>query len=139
MKVYIGDRNIDDDSFKKIPQPELLATIADDSECTSIILDNILKRYNINEIPNLLNKTIKKLRIGGSIVICDLDFDLLIFGYKKVNDINAVNNIALAAGPFKSFITYKMIIQLMAQYPFLQLESANYNNMEFKMEFIRKS
>lgn len=42
MKVYIGNRNINDGSYKNISEPQIMNYVAEDSECTVIVLDGVL-------------------------------------------------------------------------------------------------
>lgn len=45
----------------------------DDAVCTEIVLDNYLDSVSIDEYANILEKVIKKLRIGGTIQIVATD------------------------------------------------------------------
>ena len=47
MKVYIGNRKFNDESFKVITEPEILSYIAEDSECTTIVFDNVLNKLKV--------------------------------------------------------------------------------------------
>jgi len=140
MKVYIGNREINDESYKKIATPEILNVIADDSECTSIVLDNILKRYSINDALSIIGLAVKKLRMSGILCINDIDFDLLVFVYRKSSDLIALNQGVCDANGFKSFLSLELIIKTIGEhFPSLELTSSQINNIEFRLEFKRKS
>lgn len=55
MKIYIGSKNIEDDSYQSITDVQVLNYIADDSECTTIILDGVLTKQDLNQAVNVLN------------------------------------------------------------------------------------
>jgi hypothetical protein len=135
MKIYIGNGSIDNAEYKNLTEVEMLKYIADDSECTSIILDGILKTLGISEIPAVLDLVNKKLRNQGELVIADIDFDLLVFAHKKLNNLKELNQMVESVGGFKSFITYNFISEIMKNYRNISLTSADINNLEFKLTF----
>jgi hypothetical protein len=137
MKVYIGNRSIKDESLKIITQVEMLEYIADDSECTSIILDGVLRDCSISKIPAVLSLAVTKLRPEGSLIINDIDFDLLTFAYRKNGNILELNKMAEQTKGFKSFVTNELVQNIMSQYQHIQLKSLVLNNIEFKMEFAK--
>jgi len=68
MKIYIGDKDINDESYKKITEIQILNFVAEDSECTSIVLDNILRKFQLNELITkwrLRNQFLVQWRISG--------------------------------------------------------------------------
>lgn len=138
MKVYIGNREIENDkSFKCLKDITLLNTIADDSECTNIILDGVLRKYTLSEIGNVLNLVISKLRLNGELIISDLDFDLIIFAHKKLANLVELNKMVESIGGFKSFLTYELVSEIVKTNPRINLVSADINNIEFKLVFKR--
>lgn len=137
MKVYIGTREIEDKSFKCLKDITLLQTIADDSECTNIILDGVLRKYTLSEIVNILNLAISKLRLNGELIISDLDFDLVIFAHKKLANLPELNKMVESIGGFKSFLTYELIGDMVKTNPRISLTSVDINNIEFKLAFKR--
>jgi hypothetical protein len=137
MKVYLGNRSIKDESFKVLSQVEMLEYVADDSECTSIILDGLLRQYSINKIPNILSLIVKKLRPEGSLIISDIDFDLLVFAYRKTGNLLELNQMAEQAKGFKSFITNELVKDFLNQFQYIQLKSVVLSNIEFKLEYTK--
>lgn len=138
MKAYIGNRTIEDPSFKSIKDISLLKVIADDSECTAIILDGILKNYTMSEIGDVINLAISKLRIGGELIIGDIDFDIMIFTHKKIGNLIELNKMVESVGGFKSFLTYNIIMDSLKQNNRLKLNSIDINNLEFKLSYKRE-
>jgi 2-polyprenyl-3-methyl-5-hydroxy-6-metoxy-1,4-benzoquinol methylase len=137
MKVYLGNRSIKDESFKVLSQVEMLEYVADDSECTSIILDGLLRQYSINKIPNILSLIVKKLRPEGSLIISDIDFDLLVFAYRKTGNLLELNQMAEQVKGFKSFITNELVKDFLNQFQYIQLKSVVLSNIEFKLEYTK--
>jgi hypothetical protein len=137
MKVYIGTREIEDKNFKCLKDVTLLQAIADDSECTNIILDGVLRKYTLSEIANVLNLVLSKLRLGGELIISDLDFDLVVFAHKKLGNLPELNKMVESIGGFKSFLTYELVSDIVKTNPRTSLISVDINNIEFKLVFKR--
>ena len=133
MKVYIGRQEINDQSFKVIKQIELLDMICDDSECTELIIDNILRQYPLGNLDQLLQLIVRKIRLNGKIVITDVDFELLAFYYSTSADLLQLNNYI---HPCSSLLTMDYIINLFTTYG-LELRVKNYNSLNFILEFWR--
>lgn len=139
MKIYIGNRNIDDQEYKRLGDPKALMVVADDAECTSIVLDSILHKYPLEEATGIIKECIKKLRIGGNFIVADLDFDLLAYLYKINPDIVNLNAMIANIGGIKSVLTYSFMTEVMKNFPNLELKVAQSANVEFRVEYVRKS
>jgi hypothetical protein len=139
MKIYIGDKDISDESYKKITEVQILNFIAEDSECTNIVLDNILRKFQLNELVAAMQLVAKKTRLGGVISIVDIDFDLLCYVYRKNANLIALNQAVMTAGGFKSFLSNSLIVALLKELPGFKLVSAQANNIEFRVEIQRVS
>lgn len=137
MKIYIGNRQLEDQSYKSITEVEMLKYIADDSECTSIILDGILKKVPLSQVVNVLNLAYSKLRSGGELVISDIDFDLLLFAYKKIGKLEDLNKMVESVGGFKSFVTYEYLTEILKSLPALKLAGVDIDNIEFRLTYKR--
>jgi len=139
MKVYIGNRNIEDESYQQIPDPSILQHIADDAECTAIILDGILRRHNLQQVADILRLCQKKLRLGGILKVIEVDFDLLIYVYGKLGNIVDLNN-AFLVSEVRSLLTFDLLLEIIkANAP--DVANVNFSriqNIEFDVEFIRK-
>lgn len=137
MKIYIGNRNINDNSYKTVSEPQIINYIADDSECNVIVLDGVLRKLSINEVAQIIALANRKLRIGGILKIVDIDFDLLVYVYGKSGNLVDLNNAIFAPSGIKSFLSVDLLKEIMQQYPKLQLQAMNIQNIEFDMEFKR--
>lgn len=139
MKVYIGNRNIQDENFKCITDLDILKYIADDSECTAIVIDGCLKNLKLSELQSGLETAIKKLRINGDLVINDIDFDLLLYAYAKNSDLVELNTMVENIGGFKSLLTYQFILEILKLYPNISLSTIDLNNIEFRLSYKKLS
>lgn len=139
MKIYIGNGQINDESYKVIAEPAILNYLADDSECNIIVLHKVLTKNNLNEIISILDLCYKKLRIGGTLKIIDIDFDLLCYAYRKYSNLIELNN-AVFEGSMRSFITRELIIGLIQNYhsDLGKPSLSRVQNIEFDLEFVRK-
>ena len=139
MKIYIGERKLEDASFKSITEIEMLKYIADDSECTTIILDGVIKRYGFSQLSGIINLAYTKLRAGGELIISDIDFDLLLFAYRKIGNLEELNKMVESIGGFKSFITYEYLKELIKTIPSLEFIGVDIDNIEFRLSYKRAS
>lgn len=133
MKVYIGNQEVDKDVFKSINTVELIQYIADDSECTEIILDNALRVVNTQNLSAAATLIKSKMRTGCRLLVNDLDFDLLCFFYQKNNDLNETNKILI---PSNTLLNIDLVMALF-QSVGLELISKNINGLNFILEFRR--
>jgi hypothetical protein len=137
MKVYVGNRNFNDESFKIITEPEILSYIAEDSECTTIVLDNTLTKLKFNDVVSTINMAVSKLRTNGILIINDIDFDLLTYLYTRNPNLQELNALVSGINGFKSFLSSELVKDIMKNFPNLNLGGATLNNLEFKLEYIR--
>jgi hypothetical protein len=138
MKVYIGNKLIEDQSFKSITDIDMLKYIADDGECTAIVIDGNLRKMTLGEVNQAVALAVQKLRIDGDLIISDIDFDLLSYVYKRNPNILDLNNMAANAGGFKSFLTHDLVSQMISNYKNLNLNSVELSNIEFKLGYTKK-
>jgi hypothetical protein len=138
MKIYVGNREIQEQDFKKTAEVKVLGVLADDSECTNIVFDNVLSKYPISELQSNIQLAITKLRIGGTLLINDIDFDMLVYLYRKSPNIVDLNNSMANFGGFKSFLTNDLISEIMKNYPELKIQSSSFTGIEFRLEFVRQ-
>ena len=137
MKVYIGNRNINDGSYKNISEPQIMNYVAEDSECTVIVLDGVLRKLPIDQLAQTIALAYKKLRIGGTLKIVDIDFDLLVYAYGKSKNLASLNQAIFAPSEIRSFLSVDLLKEIIQQYPKLSLQSMNSQNIEFDAEFKR--
>lgn len=139
MKVYIGNQQVSDESYRSITDPTILNYIAEDSECSVIVLNGVLRKYNLNTSMQILELCYKKLRIGGLLKIIDIDFDLLIYAYQRNGNLVALNN-GIFDSEMRSFLTLEFLKDFINQ-NFRDLGPAvasRVQNIEFDVEFTRK-
>lgn len=139
MKIYIGNRQINDDSFKVIAQPEVLNYLAEDGECETIIIDGILRKNKFQDGVNLLDLVIKKLRIGGNLIIGEIDLDLLVYTYSNNPNLIELNEMVSTVGAFESFWNIDLAKTVITRYNNLSISSSRINGMEFNIEYKRNS
>lgn len=135
MRIYIGNQEIDESVFKKIKNVELISYIADDSECTEIVIDNALRMVSMSDLNNRAALIRSKMRLGSKLVINDIDFDLLCFHQYKNTDIAQANQFLL---PCSSVLNMDLIISLF-QSVGLEVVSKAFNGLNFVLEFRRSS
>ena len=133
MKIYIGNQQLEDKSFASIQRIETLEVICDDSECTELLLDNVLHKYTLDNLNDIVKLIVKKIRINSKIVITDIDFELLMFNYANTGDLLQLNQYGC---PCESMLTMDYVIELFASHG-LQLKVKNYNSLNFILEFQR--
>lgn len=137
MKIYIGSRDINDNSYKTINEPQIINYIAEDSECNVIVLDGVLRKLGIDQVLQTIDLVNRKLRIGGILKIVDIDFDLLVYRYGKSKNLVDLNRAIFAPSEIRSFLSIDLIKEIIQQYPKLQLQALNIQNIEFDVEFKR--
>lgn len=133
MKLYIGNRTINDESFKSVKDLEVVNYMAEDGECDVVILDQSLTRYDMNYLESVISQVKAKVKLGGTLIINDIDFDLLSYYYSKNNNIKDINSLAIQIGGFKSFITMELIKSILSQFSDVTVLQMEYNNLEFKI------
>jgi predicted SAM-dependent methyltransferase len=111
--------------------------IAEDSECTAIVLDGVLRKLPIDQVAQTIALAYKKLRIGGILKIVDIDFDLLVYVYGKSKNLASLNQAIFAPSEIRSFLSVDLLKEITQQYPRLSLQSMNIQNIEFDAEFKR--
>jgi hypothetical protein len=138
MKVYIGNKQLDQDVYKVITEYNILNYLADDSECTEIIFDGVFRTLPILEIEQAIDLAVRKLRMSGSIKIVDVDFDLMISAYKKIGDLTSLNNSLFKESGIRSFVNNEMILNMLQKYSQIVPFKLDIKNIEFIMEFKKK-
>lgn len=139
MKIYVGNRKVEDGSYQQIPDPSILQHVADDAECTIIILDGVLRKYNLSQVAEIIKLCQKKLRLGGILKVVEVDFDLLVYVYQKLGNIVELNN-AFMTNEVRSLLTFDLLLEMMkANAPDVaNVNFSRVHNIEFDVEFIRK-
>ena len=55
----------------------LLDMMIEDSECNNIVVDSFLSNFTIEEIPEVLQRILYKLRINGTIIVTDVEIEVM--------------------------------------------------------------
>ena len=137
MKIYVGQRKIDSEQYKTILDPTLINLMCEDAEAEAIILDGVIRRHFMKDVPEIIAMCHKKLRTKGILKIIDIDFDLLSSTYVKRANIADLNNIFTTE--IRSFMTYEFLHTWIHQnFPDLKDHGANLFGVEFDLELIRE-
>lgn len=139
MKIYIGKRQLEDESYKQITEPEMLRFLAEDSECNIIVLDGVLRKYDLNSIAEILRLCRQKIRRNGILKIIDIDFDLLVYVYGKLGDLVPLNTSVFSV-EMRSFLSLDLLLNLLRDVApdLANVQFSRSQNIEFDVEFIRK-
>jgi hypothetical protein len=138
MKIYIGKNEVPEE-FKKISEPGILNYVADDSECEIIVLDGVLKKMSIDNIPNYLLLARKKLRLNGILTVKDLDFDIASYVHQKNSDLAGINKAIFQNGAVESVFNFEYILQILTNNTGLELQVKNIEGLDFILTFRRVS
>lgn len=109
-----------------------------DAECTNINVDFFLGLVNFNEIGKVLQKIVSKLRLGGEIVIQDIDIELL--SYKLGRGIIAVsdfNRELFASSVLLSAVSVDVVRDILQQLGIKITHQEIINNKTFVLKGIR--
>lgn len=84
MKIYISkDQPSNELGYTWVSSIRTLDAMVQDSEATSIIVDDFLSSVRIEETGNLLLGIVKKMRIGSEIIFYQRDIDLICHEYAR--------------------------------------------------------
>ena len=112
MKIYIGKGEVNE-QYRKIEEPQLISYIAEDAECTEIVVDGVLRSMNLSEIQQYLVLLRQKTRLNGVLILKDIDFDILHYVYDKNNNIEELNKTMFSSGtPLNSLLKYEIILPI---------------------------
>jgi hypothetical protein len=139
MKIYIGKRQLEDESYKQITEPEMLRFLAEDSECTLIVLDGVLRKYEIDSVTQIIALCRQKLRTNGVLKIIDVDFDLLVYVYNQLNNLMNLNKSVFPV-EMRSFLSLDLVMDLVKNTApdLANVQFSRVQNVEFDLELIRK-
>ena len=77
MKVTLSNKESTSNNKNHFTNIALLAENVLDAEANSIVCDNFISSFSIDELPNLLSLICSKLRMGAALDIIDIDSDIL--------------------------------------------------------------
>lgn len=105
---------VDSPNTTVITDISLLDIMVDDNECKHIVVDSFLSGFTINEIPVVLDKILKKLRINGTIIITDIDIEIISNALLlSTIDIETFNQIIFSGSNVKSLLTIELVKNLL--------------------------
>lgn len=137
MKIYIGNKKIEDQSYQALSDVQVLNYVADDSECLSIVLDDALSKQSLNEVVETLKLCMLKLRINGTLQIIDTDFDILTYLYDRSGKIKDLNAAIFQSGSIGSFLTLDLMKEICSGLGLI-IKSVAINNFKFVLECTRQ-
>jgi len=94
MKVFYSKNESELSGYIHVANNQMLNMLVDDNEADEIIVDGMLNQVPFSELPEYYNSLLRKLRIGGRIVIYFIDFDIVSMQFEKgdlgIKDMNAL-------------------------------------------------
>lgn len=113
MKLIFTRENEEDNNAVIVNDIGILDILAEDAEATEIIVDEFLNQFSYADAGKVLNKILSKLRIGGTIVVIQLDVEILANHLSRgMIDVEQFNAVAFP-GPCKSLMSLEIIETLL--------------------------
>ena len=114
MKFYLGVESKDGYKNLGCNSSEINKAILD-AEAMEIYSDKFLSRFNFFEVPKVLELLIRKIRRGGTLTICDTDFDLIARTiFRQEASLEAINRHIFSDGIIaKSMLNFEFIKDLL--------------------------
>jgi hypothetical protein len=81
MRIYLSQKESTDSSLISISNISTFNDSVLDAEAKLIIADSFLSSFTINEVKQVINLIVKKMRIGSELIIIEQDLDLLSMKY----------------------------------------------------------
>ncbi len=116
MKIYLCLRQPEEKTHKWVQNIAVLNGIVENSEATSIVCDNFLSSFTYDELGEVLEKMVSKMRLRSELIIINPDIKLL--SQKICNeeiDITTLNDILFKCGPIKSLSSVEELCELMPE------------------------
>jgi|SanBayMetagenome_1026888.scaffolds.fasta_scaffold10712_2 hypothetical protein len=109
-----------------------------DAEATDIKVDNFLSLYDYDTVRMVLLKICSKLRIGGEIVVTDLDFDLVAYASGRgLIEEKVLNELLFTEGALSSFFGAESIVETLTSAGIHITERYIENNRNFVVKGVR--
>lgn len=141
MKIFLSNNEPENKSYIWINN---IATLDDkvlDSEATSIICDNFLSIFPIDQLTALIAKIISKMRLNCELTIKDVDSDII--NRRFINeeiDINEVNTIMFGKNQKRrSILNIVSVSDVMPKNIKIQNKDYHYNSCSFIIKYKRVS
>ena len=137
MRIYLSKSEPSDTSYTWINDLNTLDLLVEEAEATNIVVDNILSEFTFEEIGDIVQKIMAKMRINSTVTFYQLDFDLLSHHYNKgLIGIHDVNTFLFADGPKSSVFNMVDICNLISNH--LTIESKDFSHDNFQCVIIAR-
>jgi hypothetical protein len=141
LKIYLSNEineNYEAMGYLRVDNINSIDYIAEDSECTSIIIDTFLNKFAIVNVPEVLFKVVSKLRINSEITIIDNDIDLIANNYTRgIISFMELNEHYFKENFIRSFIRLEDIEDMLSQSG-LVIKSKQLRNNTFTIIYKRE-
>ena len=115
MRLIISDTQPIDDDWTYVQDISLLDIFVENCEAKEIVVDFFLGNFWFHQLEEVIDVICRKLRLGGTITINDMDFDFLV-NKMESEPIQNINNIVFAERAIKSFYTVEYITSLLEKH-----------------------
>lgn len=141
MKIFLSHNEPEDKSYIWINNIAILADKVLDSEATSIVCDNFLSTFPIDQLGALLTKIISKMRFNCELTIKDVDSNIINRRYMNEEiDINEINLLMFGKNQKRrSILNMISVSALMPNNIKLQTKDYNYGSCCFILKYKRAS
>lgn len=139
MKIYLSEKKPSNTEFTHVTNIINLDNVVEDNEATQIILDDFLRVFKITEIETVVKKVLTKLRLNGSIVISDVDVDVITSKYNR-GDMNLEEfNTAVFENPSSNLINIEFLREVISKLIKIKSMSLDQNSGKFVIEGTRSN
>ena len=111
MKIYLSPQDPPDQAYQHISNLVAFDNQVLDHEASVIIADKFLSQFFYNEISNVIDKIISKMRLNSSITLVEPDMDLLAQKYIRDDiDLASINGLMFNGRATKSILSMQSLI-----------------------------
>lgn len=127
-----------DNSYTVLHDASMIEIMVCDSEATEIIIDSFLSNIRVSQFEEFMRLILSKLRIGGKIVISDLDIELLSGKlFMQQIDVNEFNQVLFdSSKSVCSLHNLENIKNILKKYG-IDISSSSYYNYFFTLTGVR--
>ena len=106
MLVHLtNDDTIMRDGFKQFSDIGSFSRSVEDSESTELVCDFFLSAFEYKDVEKVISLVLRKIRMGGKLVIEDFDFPMLFRVMKDLDELAVLNKVVSSKTKFvKSFL-----------------------------------
>ena len=126
MKVILSPEKTDINSHKHISDIKMFYDSVLESECTDLICDNFISTFDYNEIDQIIQILVSKMRMNSQLTIKEIDARLICKKfYVEELDLDTINSL-LFSTKRKSILTSDKIIPLVGNK--MELSNIHYDD-----------